>query len=414
MTFMDPDETDAYRRSEAAAPTKQGSTRALVALLAFVLGFATVPHRVMEREAPRWFGNDRPKVDALAAGVERWAATSRTITPPPFTTGASRFDGEWLMSMYTMAAIGFGQIALEHPDSREANLLRMESCLDAMLEKRVRVFDSTAWTTDAIESLSAPPNSSIDRGHVAYLGSAGVALALHRLLEPTSRFAAEEEAITRALARRIEASPAGFVETYPGEIYPADNASALAALALHAHATKTPASPAFTRGLEALEQRGIDRSTGLVFHALDKDALPRDGTRASATALAAYFLTFAHAPTSRALFRSLEKSQFRTVLGFGGMMEYPPGKEPAEKARGGFDSGPVLIGFGVAASGFALGLGRAHGQRDMFTSLYATAHLFGVPLDEDGARNYVAGGALGDAILFAMLTTPRIGTFTES
>lgn len=405
-----PADAELERTAQGASP-KQGSTRALVALLAFVLGFATVPHRVMEREAAKWLRGEPAKTDALGAGVASWTETSRTITVPAFTTGTSRFDGEWLVAMYTMAAMGFGQVARERADVREANIARMEACLDALLERRVRVFDTSGWGDDAVESLAFPPGSSGDRGHVAYLGYAGMAFALHRALRPESRFVADEEAIIGALERRIIASPSHFVETYPDEIYPADNTAALAALALHARAANEPRSPALAFGLDALRERGIDPKTGLLFHAVTADGVPRDGTRASATALAAYFLTFADGTTSRELFRALEKSQFRTVLGFGGMMEHPPGKPPVAAA---YDSGPVLLGFGVAASGFALGTARALGHRDIFTSLYATAHLFGVPLDENDARTYVAGGALGDAILFAMLTTPPIGTFTDA
>jgi len=65
---------------------------------------------------------------------------------------------------------------------------------------------------------------------------------------------------------------------------------------------------------------------------------------------------------------------------------------------------------GVVAACFALGASRAHGDRQTFTALYATAHLFGTPFDEDGVRTYATGGPIGDAIMFAMLTVPRIGS----
>jgi hypothetical protein len=309
-----------------------------------------------------------------------------------------------------MAAMGFGQTAAERPtEQRAESIARMERCLDALLDPAVRSFDSKAWSADALASVEAPPGSAADRGHVAYLGYAAVALALHRVLVPDSRFVEREEAIVRALARRIDASPIGLVETYPGEVYPVDNTAALAALALHAHATRQPALPALARGLDTLRRKGVDPSTGLLFQAVTTtDAAPRDVPRASGTALAAYFLAFADGTASRSLFRALERSQYRTVLGFGGMMEYPPGRRAG---RGDVDSGPVFLGFGVSASGFAIGASRAHGDREMFTALYATAQLFGAPLDEDGTRTYATGGPIGDAILFAMLTAPRLGRF---
>ncbi|MBX3222810.1 MAG: hypothetical protein KF795_20015 [Labilithrix sp.] len=393
------------------AAQKPGSTRALVALLAFVLGFATVPHRVMERDASRWFDGDPAKTDLLAAGLARWTSSPSELAPATFATGSSRFDGEWLFATFMMSAMGFGQVAWERSgQARDESIARMETCLDAMLEPRVRVFEDKAWGNDALASVDAAPGSPEDRGHVAYLGYSGLALSLHRMLRPSSRFVDREEAIARALERRIEASPTGFVETYPGEVYPVDNTAALAALALHTRATGGAPSPALRRGLAAVQRSGVDPATGLLVQAVTvADAAPRDAARASGTALAAYFLSFADEPTSRSLFHALEKSQFRTVLGFGGMMEYPPGKRGG---RGDVDSGPVFLGFGVSASGFALGASRVHGDRETFTALYATAQLFGAPLDEDGTLTYATGGPIGDAILFAMLTAPRAGRLT--
>ena len=110
-----------------------------------------------------------------------------------------------------------------------------------MLSPAARVFDRDAWSFDALASTEAPPGSSQDRGHVAYLGYAGLALGLHRLVAPSSRFDARHDAIAAALARRFAASPTGLVETYPGETYPVDNTAALGALALHAKATHSRA-----------------------------------------------------------------------------------------------------------------------------------------------------------------------------
>ena len=385
-------------------PQKSGSTRALVALLAFVLGFATVPHRVCERDAVRWFTGDAARVDALAAGVDRW--TSAELGAERFVTGETRLDGEWRFATYMMAAMGFGQVALERPAVQAQNVRRMERCLDAMLAASVRTFDTKAWGAEALASLAEAPGSTNDRGHVAYLGGAALALALHRSLSPASRFTAQEESVIGALERRMVASPTGLIETYPGEVYPVDNTSAIAAIALHRRVVGGPPTGAAEgRGLRAIRAHGIDPATGLLFQSVAPDtAAPRDAARASGTALAVYFLAFADPALSAELFRTLERRQFRTVLGFGGMMEYPSGRKPG---RADIDSGPVVLGFGVSASGFSLGGSRIHGDIDTFRALSATAHLFGAPLDEEETRTYTMGGPIGDAILFAMLTARR-------
>ncbi len=389
--------------------SKKPRTRTLIALLAFVLGLGTIPHRLCERDAGAYFDGDAASVDALASSVARWTE-DRSLGAGTFATGSKRFDGEWLFGTYMMAAMGFGQVALEtdDPARRAASLARMETCIDAVLGEGPRAFDRDAWGIDAIASTHAPPGSPRDRGHVAYLGYAGLALGLHRVLVPTSRWSETHDAIAAALVRRYEASSTGLLETYPGEVYPVDNAAALGALALHARAVGEPRPRAVAIGLDALRAHAIDPVTGLLAQAVDAtDASPRDRMRGSGTALASYFLAFADRPTSAALYRAVRRELFRTVIGFGAVLEYGPSKTNERAGNGDIDSGPIVLGFGVSATGFALGASRMHDDRDAFASLYATAHLFGAPHDGARSRTFATGGPLGDAILFAMVTAPR-------
>jgi len=399
-------------------PVPARPARALLALLAFVMGLGTVPHRVCERDAAAYYDGETKQVDALAASVSRW--TGEELAPSAFATGSSRFDGEWLFGTYMMAAMGFGQVALasNEPGSasesrRAESVARMERCLDAMLSPAARAFDRDAWSLDALASVEEPAGSSRDRGHVAYLGYAGLALGLHRLVVPSSRFDARHDAIVTALARRFSASPNGLVETYPSEVYPVDNAAALGALALHARAKHRTPAPGLTRGLEAIRTRAIALDTGLLAQAVDADtAAPRDPGRGSGSALGAYFLAYADQAMSASLYRAVHRELFRTIIGFGVVLEHPASCDKCA-GRADIDSGPVVFGFGVSATGFAIGASRANDDRDAFASLYATAHLFGAPFDEAATRTFATGGPLGDAILFAMLTAPRAATLTR-
>ena len=400
-------------------PVRGRSTRALLALLAFVLGLATIPHRLCERDAAAYYDGDPERVSALAASVAHW--TGEELAPSSFATGSTRFDGEWLFGTYMMAAMGFGQVALASDDRttlprRAESIARMERCLDAMLSPAARVFDRDAWSLDALASIDAPPGSSRDRGHVAYLGYAGLALGLHRLVAGSSRFDATHDAIVAALERRFMASPTGFVETYPGEVYPVDNTAALGALALHAKALRggRDSTPGLARGLDAVRTRGVQHGTGLLAQSASASTGgPRDPGRGSGTALASYFLAYADPALSASLYRAVHRELFRTIVGFGAILEHPSSCDSCA-GRVDIDSGPVFAGFGVSATGFAIGASRANDDRDAFTSLYATAHLFGAPYDDEKARTFATGGPLGDAILFAMLTAPRTGTLAKA
>lgn len=365
--------------------------RALLAVLAFVLGLGVVPHRVCERDADAYFDGDPRAVTPLASSVATW--TEGHLPPGAFRTGSSRFDGEWLFGTYMMAAMGFGQTG---------DLPHMEHCLDEVMSEPARTFDRDSWTLDPFASLDAYPGSAQDRGHVAYLGYLGLALGLHHRLVPVSRFDARYDAIAAALERRFDASTTGLLETYPGEVYPVDNASALAALALHG-----PLGPGARRALEAMRARAIQPDTGLLTQRLSPvDASPQDPGRGSGTALAAYFLSYADPALSSALYHAIRRELYRTVLGFGVVLEHPSACAEC-KGRVDIDSGPTVAGFGVSATGFAIGAARANDDRETFAHLYATAHLFGAPSDDAGIRTFTTGGPLGDAILFAMLTARR-------
>ena len=371
--------------------------RIALSLVAFVLGVALVPSRVAARGGAVLYAGDVAAQTALARGV---ADADAAMAGDAFATGSELFDGEWMFGAQMMAAMGLAQVALEHPELRADHGARVAACIDRMLSARGAAFDARSWGEDAVASLDGP------RGHVAYLGYLNLAIGMHRRIDPASRHAALGERITRALARRLDASPLGLVETYPGEIYPVDNTAAIGSLALRdraVHGDKYAATVA--RATDTMRARYIDEATGLLVQAVLPDSgAPRDAARGSGTLLAVYFLSFADLRLSRALWDAAARELDDTVLGFGVVREYP--KDAA--GRGDIDSGPIALGYGVSATGFALAGARIHGDAARFRRLYATAQLFGAPITTGGARRFVTGGPLGDAILLAM-TTARPG-----
>jgi hypothetical protein len=364
-------------------------TIVLLTLLA-TLTLWLVPARICSRGADPLFDGDHARTEALARGVRRYV-DSDTVR---HATGSRRFDDEWLFGSHMMAAMGFGQLALRRNTAeRVAHMRAMDRCLDRMLEPRLQRFDRDAWSEGPLDSLDG------DAGHAAYLGYLNLALSLRRKLGP-SRFDRRGEVISRSLERRIAASDSLLIETYPGEIYPVDNAAAVASIALHACAEGRSRPPLVARWVDEIRRRWMHPETAL----LQQSVAGGDPGRGSGTALAAYFLSYADQKLSRELYAAMRRELFRSAAGFGAMREY------AGDGRGDIDSGPVLFGLSVSASGFALAGARIHGDRDTFRQLYATAHLFGAPHQRGNATRFVSGGAIGNAILFAMLTAPPAAT----
>lgn len=344
------------------------------------------------------FEGQRAWARAQGAGVARWVEAD--LGPAGFATGSARFDGEWWFGTYLMAGLGYVQTAREHPELAERHLALAARCVERLLEPRVRAFDAAAWSEDPLQSLGGP------RGHAAYLGYLNLLLGLLRELEPSTPHAELNDRISAALARRFAAAPQGLIATYPGELYPVDNSAGIASLAVHARATGAGPPPAVAAWVARVRASYLDPQTGLLIQAVHPaSGQALDAPRGSGSGLAAYFLAYADPALSRDLYRAIDAQLSERFLGFGVVKEYPatvPG------GWGDIDSGPLILGYSVSATGFTLAGARIHGDPAAFARLYATAWLFGAPtLGADGLR-YAAGGPLGDALLFALMSAPRL------
>jgi hypothetical protein len=365
--------------------------RRLVWIALFAVAVALVPYRLCAGEADDWYRGDGKTQAELARSLEETIA--RPLTRRDFPTGSRVLDGEWLFATYMMAAMGFGQVALEHPAERAQALARMHRCLAQLIAPSVRAFDREAWGSD-------PLQLDGDDDHGSYLGYLNLVLSLDRLLAPDSEYAPLNERITTVLAARLEKSPSLLLESYHHALFPVDNTAVIASIALHDRAVRSRQHAALVeRFCARLRRDWRDPRTGLL-----RQTMPHGAPRGSGTALASYFLGWADPALSAELLAAMKRELYGAPLGFGAMREYPAGR----RGRGDADSGPLVAGYGVSASGFALGAARMNGDGELFTHLYATVQLIGAPVaGGGGARHFASGGSVGNAIMFAMLTAPR-------
>ena len=351
---------------------------------------AVVPRCVAGHPVAGLWANDARAQDNLAREVAAYVKSG--VAASAFHTGSPRFDGEWAFGTFTMAAIGLGNVVLAHPERRDDYVPVMEKCADELVSRSLNAFGTEAWGDFGFDGLPG------GRGH-GYLGYSNLALSMIRLAHPETRHAKLNDDLTEALARRLSASPHGLFETYPGEAYPADMAMVAGSIALHDCATGAPERPFWPAWLGVFS-RWIDPGSGLLRQSGSASSgEPVGPPRSSGTALAAFAAAFVDRDLSRRFFEGLRRSQ-RSALGFGAILEYPPGQGGA----GDIDSGPVVFGAGVSATGFTLSSAKLHGDKELFTALYRTADLFGVPVHRPSGTRFMSGGPLGNAILLAMTT----------
>lgn len=367
--------------------------RQVAASALFLVGMAWVPYAWQSRSAKQWFSGEAGLQAKLANRVEQWMHEG--LDRDSFTTGSKQFDGEWLYGTYVMAAIGFGQMAVEHPENKTRYLALMEEAIGEVLSDRVREFDMERWKSDPLETLDT------DEGHAAYLGYLNLAMGFHCQLDPNSKFSALNDRISAALRRRIEASPTLLLESYPYETYPVDNCAVIASVAMNT----TDDLP--KRWAARCRRNYIDPQSGLLFQAMDRrTGRPHDFPRGSGTTLGLYFLSFMDLSLSRDLYDAVKQELAGNLFGFGLVREYP---RKVHGQQGDIDSGAVIFGYGLSPTGFALGGARLHGDANYFKHLYATANAAGAPLQTKDQFSFVTGASLGDAILFAMLSAQPDG-----
>lgn len=375
--------------------------RAGLSLAAAATALSTVPWRTAAREADDWFDGDEVVEERLAEGVWEWIDAG--VTRGQFATGSQHFDDEWVFGTCFMASLGFAQLALAHPDDpRWAE--RTHRSVDCLLSVEAQAFDRRkyglrAGSADVDEILRSP------RGHAAYVGYTALALSMERRVDPDGPRAALHDRFAASFARRVALDPTGIAETYPRERYPVDNAMGIAALRLRADTLGEPVPEVVDTWTRHVRDTYLDPNTGLLVQYVPPDGAATHPARGSGTLLAAYALTLAGDPLGADLYRAARTWLYGEIAGYGMMREYGPG----ESGAGDIDSGPIVLGYGVSPTGFALGPARATGDRGTFRHLFATSWLFGAPADLERpggvtARHYAAGGPLGDAILLAMLT----------
>ncbi len=323
------------------------------------------------------------------------------IKPEQFKTGNRRFDGEWAIGTYQMAVMGLGQMVLAHPELREAYLPTIEQCVERLLQPEAIAFGTEAYGENGLATLNSA------NGH-AYLGYVNLALSMLRRLEPNNRFAAVNDRLTEALARRLKAAPYGLIETYPDEAYPADNAAVLASIALYDQATGKDHASLLSTLTQQFKQRYVDDKTGLVVQSVEaRSGRMVDRPRSSGTALSAYFLVGVDPALAQSLFQAVRQQKV-DISGFVGIREYPAGAAGA----GDIDSGTLMFGVSPAATSFAIGPSRLFQDQELYTNLYRTVNFFrnNLPVPERTAD--LADSPLQHATLLAMLTASLPGENT--
>ncbi len=186
-----------------------------------------------------------------------------------------------------------------------------------------------------------------------------------------------------SLAAELDASPYGLLDDYPGQCYPVDIVPAIAAIRRADAVLGTDHSAFVARAIRGFQDTRLDMHTELPgYVASSRTGQALDSARGVGLS---FMLIWAPQiwPQTALLWYDKYESQFWQRGGWlAGFREYPKGIEVGWFTMNDVDAGPVVAGFGVAASAFGAGATRAMGDTDRAYALGAEAMLAAWPLPD--------------------------------
>lgn len=296
---------------------------------------------------------------------------------------------------HSLTAAALANLAFAYPETRAEALPAVSALIGKVLSPEIRAFDAQRWQEDPLVGLGGP------QGHIGYLGHLNLMLAAYHAVGGDSpTYGRLFRAISSHLRARQEASPFWNAESYPGEIYVADNAVVVASLAQFDRLFPEEATGTAGRWLDYMDRNLRDAETGLFPFALSARGEPLQGSRGSGSAWNTFFLFYADPAFARTQYARLQESHGRQFPGLAAICEWPDCREGWWDV----DSGPLIAGLSPSGSGFALAGARFGEDAQLLGRLLLAAEVAGFSIQRQGQRHYLLAPLVGDAALLATTT----------
>jgi hypothetical protein len=188
------------------------------------------------------------------------------------------------------------------------------------------------------------------------------------------------------LAHAFATSRTGVLEAHPGMSWPVDSLFGYRSLLIHDRLFGTRYFRTYDKW-KASMLAALDPQTGLMPSFLHLDGRPRDVPRGCALSWSLAVLPHLDPEFARSQWAAYREHFIRCAGGLCLVREYPVGVDRAADV----DSGPVVGGFGMSATAFALAAARAQGDLEVAESLRRVGELVGVPMTSWWGKRYLGG-----------------------
>jgi hypothetical protein len=312
-----------------------------------------------------------------------------------------------------------------------------ESLQDAWEEDSSLAKESpTIYAHDAIEAaadLVADPNHAawvkvywgddyLYRENIFYRMLYISGLTSYQKLSGNDRYRGQLQLQVDSLSSELDASPYGLLDDYPGQCYPIDILPAIVAIQRADRVLGTDHSASVARALRAFEDSRLDPETGLpTYSASSKSGRGIGPSRGVGISYMLIWVPELWPDTAREWYTRYDNLYWQQDGLVAGVREFSRERSYPEWFFEDVDAGPVMAGYGTAASAFGIGATRANGHLDQAYALSAEALVASWPL-ADGTlltprllSNLSDAPYLGEsALLFTLTRRPIVEPVTPS
>ncbi len=310
---------------------------------------------------------------------------------------------EWDLFPYVFPAVAYTSLAVSDPARVDHSRRQVERLVRLVLPN---VIANVSPPGGKLETLAEHGQ------HAVYLGWLNLALGCLQYLGGGETYAPLHRSLSEGLLRALIAARGRPLRSFPFYSWTFDTIPCLVSLWLYdVHCRGARSAEAIGCHLRWSREQATHPETGLPYSEVDEtDGKPRELPRGCDLSFRLCLLAQVDRTYAERLYRNYARAYWVERGWIAGFAEWPHGSSSGWHISSDIDSGPLLQGIGLAATGFGVGTTSAFGDHWRLWRLcvqLATARMLwprlrpwlegqGIPLDPD----CVTGFLFGDVCLF--------------
>jgi len=297
-------------------------------------------------------------------------------------------EAEWPFMGFSYLGYACANFAKYDPAMRDEALQEMRWLIEALQTPRMSGFVAPHF---------GEPFGANDIHVAVFVHGHFLNLAMrYREISGDTRYDSLIHRVAAALARAYLGTDGPILRSYRDMWWITDNFPALSALSRYDRVFGRDTSEARSRFLSSLKAYYLDKGTGLFCTYVNPDGHSQvQGARGISVMYGLHFLKDFDAPLAASQYELARQCFVRSLFGITAVREFPEGFSAASD----IDSGPLILGAGPSASGFAIAAAAVNGDDSTAWELLKASALVGWPELQDGKLRYDAMPAVGQAVI---------------